>query len=278
MMLLCVYTVVLLAFFSGRTAAESGPLEELDVVEEVGLSPTVALQIPHVVYEIHTGQSPLYHLDAPDKVFQVRAEQTSRFMAAVKKNDGFTFVATIQPAESSSKVVLLSVDESRSNRSAFLRLCYDTRMQALLLEYNNVTTRFHGVQLSTREMNKIVLVVRHLNVRLYVNCRLTGTAKLREHVDEMRFLQWAEFRLGSTGASIANQFPYKVTQWTRSNGQWHYVLIKFQGAIQEMKFLFKDVSPEVLGSDCSPEEKSEYLKGTVCQTGTTECARLDALL
>jgi hypothetical protein len=55
-----------------------------------------------------------------------------------------------------------------------------------------------------------VLVVPHMNVRLYVNCRLMGTGKLRGRVSEVG-LQWTKFRLGSSGDSAANRLPYRVT-------------------------------------------------------------------
>lgn len=184
------------------------------MLEEAGLSPSVALQTPHVAYDLYAGMLPVYHLDAPDKVFRVSTEQTERFVAAVDKNKGFTFAANIQPAHRDGKGILLSVDEPLSYRPAYLRICYDGRMRKFLMEYsikgNNVMTWFREVHLSTERMNRIVLVVHHLNVTLYVNCRLAGTAKLQGPIYETPLSKRAEFRLGRTTAKIWSQPPYKV--------------------------------------------------------------------
>jgi hypothetical protein len=84
----------------------------------------------------------------------ITGEQTRRFVSAVKEHDGFTFVAIVQPAESRSKVVLLSVDDSGSSKSTFLRLCYHNPLQALLLDYNNVTNSLMAFNLALEKRTR----------------------------------------------------------------------------------------------------------------------------
>lgn len=189
-------------------------MEEIDVIDEAGLSPSVALQTARVAYDLDVGMPPIYKFDAPDRVFRVGKEQTERFVAAVKEAKGFTFTANIRPASKSGKGILLSVDEPFSYKPAYMRFCYDAGAGKFLIEYstkgNNVYTWFRKVYLRSDEMNRIVLVVHVLDVILFVNCQLVGSAKLQGPIYETPLGKQAEFRLGRTTAKIWNQPPYKV--------------------------------------------------------------------